>query len=99
MTKNISITNSKLDTTCAVLEVLMRETQKIVLPAYYETGLKVKWSKASSPLKIDLIQHVRGCCSYECYSSRQRPQSKKDAEASFFDIYCLLFKLLLIFNI
>ena len=49
-------TNTKFDTTCAVLEVLNRETQKYVLPAYYETGLKVKYTRDDySAQMIDII--------------------------------------------
>lgn len=52
----IPITNTKFDTTCAVLEVLNRETQKYVLPAYYETGLKVKYTRDDySAQMIDII--------------------------------------------
>ncbi|MCQ2432513.1 MAG: hypothetical protein MJ175_07920 [Clostridia bacterium] len=52
----IPVTCSKFDTVCAVLEVLNRETEKIVLPAYYETGLKVKYSRDDmSSQMIDII--------------------------------------------
>ena len=52
----IPVTCGQFDMTCAVLEVLCRETQKIVLPAYYETGLKVKYSRDDlSSQMIDLI--------------------------------------------
>lgn len=58
----IPVTVSKFDTICAVLEVLCRETQKIVLPAYYETGLKVKYSRDDySSQMIDIIHdHIGG---------------------------------------
>ena len=66
----IPITNSKFDTTCAVLEVLMRETQKIVLPAYYETGLKVKYSRDDlSSQMIDIIHDNIGGSFALAYSS------------------------------
>ena len=66
----IPITNSKFDTTCAVLEVLMRETQKIVLPAYYETGLKVKYSRDDlSSQMIDIIHDNIGGSFELAYSS------------------------------
>ena len=66
----IPITNSKFDTTCAVLEVLMRETQKIVLPAYYETGLKVKYSRDDlSSQMIDIIHDSIGGSFALAYSS------------------------------
>ena len=52
----IPITCTKFDTVCAVLEVLNRETQSIVLPAYYETGLKVKYTRDDmSAQMIDII--------------------------------------------
>ncbi len=41
----IPITNTKLETTCTVIEALCRETQKTVIPAYYETSLKVKYAR------------------------------------------------------
>ena len=58
----IPVTCGRYETTCAVLEVLCRETQKIVLPAYYETGLKVKYSRDDlSSQMIDLIHdHIGG---------------------------------------
>ncbi|MBQ7983315.1 MAG: hypothetical protein IJ302_07085, partial [Clostridia bacterium] len=57
----IPVTNSKFDMTCAVLEVLNRETQKYVLPAYYETGLKVKYSRDDmSSQMIDIIHDTIG---------------------------------------
>ncbi len=66
----IPITNTKFDTTCAVLEVLMRETQKIVLPAYYETGLKVKYSRDDMSSKmIDIIHDNIGGSFALAYSS------------------------------
>ena len=57
----IPITNTRFDMTCAVLEVLNRETQKIVLPAYYETGLKVKYTRDDlSSQMIDIIHNNIG---------------------------------------
>ena len=52
----IPVTNQHFDMTCAALEVLNRETEKTVLPAYYETGLKVKYSRDDvSAQMIDMI--------------------------------------------
>ncbi len=52
----IPVTCGSFDTVCAVLEVLNRETQNLVLPAYYETGLKVKYSRDDySAQMIDII--------------------------------------------
>lgn len=66
----IPITTSKFDMTCAVLEVLNRETQKIVLPAYYETGLKVKYSRDDlSSQMIDIIHDNIGGSFALAYSS------------------------------
>ena len=66
----IPVTNSKFETTCATLEVLMRETQKIVLPAYYETGLKVKYSRDDlSSQMIDIIHDNIGGSFALAYSS------------------------------
>lgn len=53
----IPITCTKFDTLCAVIEVLNRETKNFVLPAYYETGLKVKYTRDDlSGQMIDLIR-------------------------------------------
>ena len=41
----IPITNSRLETTCAVIEALCRETRGTVIPAYYETSLKIKYAR------------------------------------------------------
>ncbi len=66
----IPVTSSKFDMTCAVLEVLNRETQKIVLPAYYETGLKVKYSRDDlSSQMIDIIHDNIGDSFALAYSS------------------------------
>lgn len=57
----IPVTCTKFDTVCAVLEVLNRETQNIVLPAYYETGLKVKYTRDDlSAQMIDIIHGYIG---------------------------------------
>ncbi len=53
----IPITCSKLDTVSAVLEVLSRETYNTVMPAYYETALKVKYSRDDqSSQMLDIIR-------------------------------------------
>ena len=41
----IPVTCTKLDTTATVIEALCRETHKTVIPAYYETALKVKYAR------------------------------------------------------
>lgn len=52
----IPITCTKVDTVCAVLEQLCRETNDVVLPAYYETALKVKYVRDNvSAQMIDII--------------------------------------------
>ncbi len=53
----IPTTCTKQDTVSAVLEVLCRETQKTVLPAYYEDALKVKYARDdTSSLMLDIIR-------------------------------------------
>lgn len=53
----IPITCNKLDTVSAVLEVLARETYNTVMPAYYETALKVKYSRDDqSSQMLDIIR-------------------------------------------
>ena len=52
----IPATCQNFENVCAVLEVLNRETAKYVIPAYYETGLKVKYSRDDySSQMIDII--------------------------------------------
>ena len=41
----IPVTCSKLETTATVIEALCRETHQTVIPAYYETALKVKYAR------------------------------------------------------
>ena len=87
----IPITNAKLDMTCATLEVLMRETQKTVLPAYYETGLKIKYSRDDlSSQMIDIIHDTIGgsfalaysnyCSNIFMYSAFYEPLSAKKTD-------------------
>ncbi|MCQ2431565.1 MAG: hypothetical protein MJ175_03055 [Clostridia bacterium] len=58
----IPITCGKLDTMSAVLEVLSRETYKYVMPAYYETALKVKYSRDDdSAQMLDIIRGNISC--------------------------------------
>ena len=58
----IPITNSKLDATSATLEAMASESLRLVTPAYYETALKIKYTRDSeSGQMIDLIrQNVNG---------------------------------------
>lgn len=52
----IPITTTKLDMISAVTEALCAETQETVLPAYYETALKVKYTRDDeSAQMIDII--------------------------------------------
>lgn len=52
----IPITCTKTEAVCAVLEQLCRETYEVVLPAYYETALKVKYVRDNvSAQMIDII--------------------------------------------
>ena len=53
----IPTTCSKMDTVSAVLEVLARETYNTVMPAYYETALKVKYSRDDqSSQMLDIVR-------------------------------------------
>lgn len=57
----IPVTNSKFEDTCLVLEVLNREAKKTILPAYYETALKVKYTRDELSAKmIDIIHNNIG---------------------------------------
>ncbi|MFA6947546.1 MAG: hypothetical protein WCQ72_01025 [Eubacteriales bacterium] len=52
----IPVTTSKLEMISAVTEALCRETQETVIPAYYETALKVKYTRDDeSAQMIDII--------------------------------------------
>ncbi|MBQ8508849.1 MAG: hypothetical protein IJ493_02970 [Clostridia bacterium] len=52
----IPVTNTKFDTTCAVLEAMCAETYRTVTPAYYEVALKVKYTHDEiSAQIIDMI--------------------------------------------
>lgn len=52
----IPVTCQKVDKVCAVLEALSRETETLVLPAYYETALKIKYVRDNvSAQMIDII--------------------------------------------
>ena len=54
----IPMTCSKAETMGAVLEVLARESSKNVVPAYYETALKVKYARDDqSSRMLDLIRY------------------------------------------
>ena len=54
----IPMTCSKADTMGAVLEVLSRESAKDVVPAYYETALKVKYARDDqSAQMLDIIRY------------------------------------------
>lgn len=58
----IPMTCSKLETVSAVLEVLNRETNKTVMPAYYETALKVKYTRDdTSAQMLDIIRDGISC--------------------------------------
>jgi hypothetical protein len=57
----IPITAVKLDVISAVLEELCRQTNKTVLPAYYETALKVKYTRDDEASQmIDIIHDNMG---------------------------------------
>ena len=52
------MTCAKADTMGAVLEVLSRESAKNVVPAYYETALKVKYARDDQSSKmLDIIRY------------------------------------------
>ena len=54
----IPMTCTKLDAMGAVLEVLSRESAKDVVPAYYETALKVKYVRDDQSAKmLDIIRY------------------------------------------
>lgn len=58
----IPMTCSKFEMMGAVLEVLSRETAKTVMPAYYETALKVKYSRDdASAQMLDIIRYNISC--------------------------------------
>ncbi len=58
----IPLTTSKFETLGAVLEVLSRETAKTVMPAYYETALKVKYIRDdASAQMLDIIRYNISC--------------------------------------
>ncbi len=58
----IPMTCSKADTMGAVLEVLSRESAKDVIPAYYETALKVKYARDDqSAQMLDIIRYNISC--------------------------------------
>lgn len=53
----IPITNTKFDMTTAALEVLCRESNNLIIPAYYETALKVKYSRDDdASIMLDIIR-------------------------------------------
>ncbi len=53
----IPTTCSKLDTVSAVLEVLSRETKSTVMPAYYDSALKIKYARDDiSSQMLDIIR-------------------------------------------
>lgn len=52
----IPITTSRFDATCTTIEALCRSTRDLVLPAYYETSLKVKYARDDvSSQMLDII--------------------------------------------
>ena len=58
----IPMTCTKFDTMSAVLEVLSRETNKSVMPTYYETALKIKYSRDDdSAQMLDIIRDGISC--------------------------------------
>ena len=58
----IPMTCTKFDTMSAVLEVLNRETNKTVMPTYYETALKVKYTRDDdSAQMLDIIRDGISC--------------------------------------
>ncbi len=58
----IPTTTTKFDMVGATLEVLARESAKSVMPAYYETALKVKYARDEESTQVlDLIRYNIGC--------------------------------------
>jgi len=58
----IPITCTRSETIAAVLEVLSRETNKTVIPAYYEIALKTKYVRDSQSAQImDIIRQNISC--------------------------------------
>ncbi len=58
----IPMTTSKFEMLGAVLEVLSRESAKSVMPAYYETALKVKYARDdASAQMLDIIRYNISC--------------------------------------
>ncbi len=66
----IPMTTSKFETLGAVLEVLSRESAKTVMPAYYETALKVKYARDdTSAQMLDIIRYNISCVFPIAYGS------------------------------
>ncbi len=56
----IPTTTSELERTCAIVEGLQSESWRIVIPAYYETALKVKYSRDDAAAQVlDMILDAR----------------------------------------
>ena len=53
----VTVAPAELDSISAVIEVLCRETYKEVLPVYYESALKVKYTRDDSSAKMIDIVH------------------------------------------
>ncbi len=54
----IPITSSKYDSACVAVEALCRETERTVLPAYYETALKIKYAR--DDITSQMLDIIRG---------------------------------------
>lgn len=59
----IPITTTKLDTISAVVEALCAESYRSLIPAYYETALKVKYVR--DDLSVQMIDMIHGAASTE----------------------------------
>jgi len=57
----IPATTGNFDMVCAVLEALNRETEKTIIPAYYEQALKIKYARDDESSQIiDIIHDSMG---------------------------------------
>ena len=58
----VPVTTGKFDMMGAVLEVLSRESAETVMPAYYETALKVKYIRDDASVQmLDIIRYNISC--------------------------------------
>lgn len=59
----VPVTNSDLDRTSAVIEALAAESHSTLMPAYYETAIKSKYTRDT--VSADMLDLIRGSVSYD----------------------------------